>query len=339
MRNFLIMIFGCFSVIGYSQVDSTYIKEHGKSYGAKVAFGRDILALDYTLEEGKASQTYQSNKPTSIGVGFLWRSSSLSFSYGFSFMRDKEKGKTKATDFQYHYYGDKFLIDLYFKRNKGFYSYTNDTKENVPTTDNIFPEFKIHLYGGLFQYVFNSKRYSLGAANDFNKVQIKSAGSLLLGGGIFYSSLRNIPIASDEIEDYDKKTYHFGPNIGYGYNWVPFKKVLVAGALTVGVNGAIEENLLTHKTVFIVNPTVLGRFSIGYVGEEWIVSVSAVTNGLYLNYKEAYQSSLLTSTFNFTIIKRFNLKKEIAFLQKDYDWKEAIFGRKNKEEEFNDIME
>jgi len=328
VRDFLIIIFGCFSIFGFAQVDSIYVKEHKQPYGVKVAFGKDILALDYTLEDGKNGQTYQSNKPTNIGIGFLWRSSSLSFSYGFSFMRDKERGKTKATDFQYHYYGDKFLIDLYYKRNKGFYSYTNDTKESTPTTNNIFPEFKIHMYGGLFQYVFNSKKYSLGAANDFNKVQIKSAGSLLLGGGIFYSSLRNIPTASDVIQDYDKKTYHFGPNIGYGYNWVPFKKVLVAGAFTLGINGAIEENLLTNKTVFIVNPAVLGRFSIGYVGEEWIVSASAVTNGLYLNYKEDYQSSLLTSTFNFTVIKRFNLKKEIPFLKKDYNWKEAIFGKK-----------
>jgi len=146
-----------------------------------------------------------------------------------------------------------------------------------------------------------------------------------------YSSLRNIPVASDAIDDYDKKTYHFGPNIGYGYNWVPFKKVLVAGAITLGVNGAIEENLLTRKTVFIVNPSVIGRFSIGYIGENWIVSASTLSNGLYLNFKETYQSSLLTSTFSFTVIKRFKLKKEIPFLQKDYDWKEAIFGKKNNE--------
>ncbi|KUF43778.1 hypothetical protein AV926_11030 [Myroides marinus] len=331
MRNFLIIVFVFCSVLGFAQVDSLYVKEHKQPYGVKIAFGKDILALDYTLEDGKNKQTYQSNKPTSIGLGFLWRSSSLSFSYGFSFMRDKEKGKTKATDFQYHYYGDKFLIDLYYKRNKGFYSYTNDTKENIPSDDNIFPDFKIHMYGGLFQYVWNSEKYSLGAAYDFNKTQVKSAGSLLLGGGVFYSSLRNIPVASDAIDDYDKKTYHFGPNIGYGYNWVPFKKVLVAGAITLGVNGAIEENLLTRKTVFIVNPSVLGRFSIGYIGENWIVSASTLSNGLYLNFKETYQSSLLTSTFSFTVIKRFKLKKEIPFLQKDYDWKEAIFGKKNNE--------
>lgn len=323
-------MFCLLSTCAFAQVDSTYVKDHLKAYGVKVSFGKDVLSLDYTLEDKKSTQTFESNKPVSIGVGFLWNSSSLSFSHGFSFMRDKEKGKTKATDFQYHYYGDKFLIDLYYKRNKGFYGYTGDNKEEIPTVDNIFPDFKIHMYGALFQYVRNNKRYSLGAAYDLNRVQVKSAGSLLLGGGVFYSSLRNIPMLSDGVNDYDKRTYHFGPNIGYGYNWVPLKKMLVAGAFTFGVNGAVEENLLTNKTVFTVNPTVVGRFSIGYIGEEWIVSASAVANGLFLNFKDDYQTGLLTSTFNFTLIKRFNLKKEISFLKKGYDWRSAIFGKRDR---------
>lgn len=329
MRCILIFVFLCFSVVTvYAQVDSIYIREHTKAYGAKVYFGNDILALDYDFEDSKQKQTFQSNKPATIGLGFLWGSSSFSFSYGFSFMRDKDRGKTKYTDFQYHYYGDKYLVDLYYKRNRGFYSYNSDSKTETPTADHIYPNFNIHMYGVLFQYVSNNKRYSLGAAYDFNKVQIKSAGSLLIGGGLFYSSLHNIPIVSDIVDNFDKRTYHFGPNIGYGYNWVPYKKMLVAGAFTLGVNGAIEENLLTRNTTFLINPAINARFSIGYIGEEWIITGSALVNGLYLNMKEDYQSSLLTSNFSFTIIKRFNLKKEISFLKKGYDWQGKLFGKK-----------
>ena len=331
VRYLKALVFFLFSISVFAQVDSTYVKDHIKPYGVKFAIGKDVLALDYTLEDKKSTQTFESNKPVSIGVGFLWGSSSFSFSHGFSFMREKEKGKTKATDFQYHHYGDKFLIDLYYKRNKGFYRYKENNKDDTPTAEDIFPDFKIHMYGALFQYVWNNEKYSLGAAYDLSKVQMKSAGSLLLGGGMFYSSLRNIPVLSEKLNDYDKRTYHFGPNIGYGYNWVPYKKVLVAGAFTFGVNGAIEENLLTNKTIFTVNPSVVGRFSLGYIGEEWIVSASAVANGLFLNMKKDYQTGLLTSTFNFTVIKRFNLKREIKFLQKDYSWKEAIFGNKIKD--------
>nr|WP_255669522.1 DUF4421 family protein [Myroides oncorhynchi] len=324
------MIFLFFFTTNYGQVDSSYVKEHVKPYGAKVYFGKDILALDYDFEESKQKQTFQSNKPTTIGIGFLWGSSSLSFSYGFSFMRDKQRGKTKATDFQYHYYGDKFLIDLYYKRNKGFYRYSDNKKGDIPTINNIYPDFSINMYGLMLQYVSNNTRYSLGAAYDFNRVQIKSAGSLLVGGGVFYTSLHNIPTVSENISDFDKRTYHFGPNIGYGYNWVPYKKTLVAGAFTLGINGAIEENLLTNKTSFIVNPTAIGRFTIGYIGEEWIITGTALTNGLFLNFKENYQTSLLSSNFTFTVIKRFTLKKEIRFLKKGYDWKSSLFGSKTK---------
>lgn len=297
-------------------------------YGGKVYFGKDVLALEYTTLDEKDQQSYQSNRPVSLGLGFMWGSSSFSFSHGFSFMRDKERGKTKATDFQYNYYGDKFLLDIYYKRYKGFYRDLGSSKNDIPKEDNIFSDFRVDMYGVLFQYVRNNNKYSLGAAYDLNKIQVKSAGSLLLGAGIFYSALRNIPVLSESIDNYDKQTYHFGPNIGYGYNWVPYKKFLVAGAFTIGVNGAVEKNLLTNHTIFIVNPSILGRFSLGYIGEEWIVSASAITNGLYLNFRNDYQTSLLASNFNLTIIKRFNLKKEISFLKKGYDWREAVFGKK-----------
>lgn len=333
MRYLFIVFFLWNTTCVCAQVDSTYIRDHVKAYGVKVYFGKDALTLDYDLEKSKNKESFQSNKPTTIGLGFLWGTSSLSFSYGFSFLREKEKGKTKATDFQYHYYGDRFLVDLYYKRNKGFYRYSDDRKEDVPSLDDIYPEFNINMYGAMFQYVWNNRRYSLAAAYDFNKVQIRSSGSLLLGGGVFYSSLHNIPTISENIENFDKRTYHFGPNVGYGYNWVPFKKFLVAGAFTLGVNGAIEENLLTRKTTFIINPSLVGRFSIDYMGDEWIVSISTLVNGLFLNYKEDYQTSLLSSNVSLTLIKRFDLKKEISFLKKGYDWKGAIFGTKKIVEE------
>ncbi|WP_240180981.1 hypothetical protein [Myroides odoratimimus] len=47
--------------------------------------------------------------------------------------------------------------------------------------------------------------------------------------------------------------------------------------------------------------------------------------------KKDYQTGLLTSTFNLTVIKRFDLKREISFLKKDYNWKEAIFGSKRND--------
>lgn len=299
-----------------AQVDSTYISSHKKQYGVKINGSNDILVLDY-IYKGKEKYKFQSNRPFSVGVGFLWGTSSLSFNQGFSYLKDSKKGKTKSTDFQYHHYGDKFLIDLYFKQYKGFYLNEEKASQDILK----YPDLRINMYGALYQYVFNNTRYSLAAANDQSKRQLKSAGTLLIGGSFFYSTLRNIPDFDETYKDYEKKTYQFGPNVGYGYNWVLWDDLLLAGSITFGINGTIEENLLTKNTHFVVNPTMGARLSIGYYKNDWVFSATSIINGIYLDAQHDYQSNLLATNFVFSVMKRFDLKKEIPFLQNGFKFK------------------
>lgn len=321
MRNLISVFIICLPLWLFGQVDSTFITSHKRFYGIKTTLSNDLLTLDYVYK-GKEKYKFESNRPFSIGVGFVWGASSVSFSQGVSFLRDDNKGKTKATDFQYHHYEDKFLIDLYFKQYKGFYLNEDIRRENILK----YPDLRINMYGVFYQYVFNNTKYSLAAANDQSKRQLQSAGTLLLGGSFYYSTLRNIPDFDDEYKDYDKKTYQFGPNVGYGYNWVLKKDLLLAGAFTFGINGAIEENLMTKKTNFIVNPTVGARFSVGYYKNDWIFSASSIINGVYLDTQNDFQSNLFTANFVFSIMKRFDLKKEISFLHKGFKLKKDKRG-------------
>ncbi len=316
MRYLIIAFLVCVPCYLFAQVDSTYIASHKRMYGVKVMASNDFLALEYAYK-GDEKFKYDSNKPFSLGVGFMWGTSSLSFSQGFSFLKDSRKGKTKATDFQYHHYGDKFLVDLYFKQYKGFY--LNEEKDIADIVK--YPDLRINMYGVLYQYVFNNKRYSIAAANDQSKRQLKSAGTWLVGGSFFYTALRNIPDFDVEYKDYEKKTYQFGPSVGYGYNWVLWDDLLLAGSVVFGVNGAFEENLLTKNTHFIVNPTMGARLSISYYKNDWVFSGTSIINGVYLDAQHDYQSNLLTTNFVFSIMKRFDLKKEISFLHKGFRFK------------------
>lgn len=306
-----------------AQQDSLYIKSYKHIYGVKLYMANDNLSFEYEFQE-KNSEKFMPNKPVNIGVGFSWKNSSLSYSYGFSFLRDKKKGKTKSRDIQYHYYGDKIVIDLYYQRYKGFYL---EGDKNEPY--NLFNNLSINYYGISGQYIFNNKRYSAAAAFDQSKKQIRSAGSLLLGGGVFYNKIKNLPEVREKLKDYDRVSYNFGPNVGYGYNWVPLKNLLLAGSFSVGINGVFDKNLESNETTFRVNPQLTGRFSVMYQSEDWIVGVSSLVNNLYVSFKDDYQSSILNTNLTLSVIKRFTPKKEWRLLK--YDFTDLF--KKTEEEE------
>ncbi len=294
----------------FAQVDSLYIGRYRHAYGGSIRLSQEFLSLNYE-QDGK-ELAFEPNRPVNIGLAFAWKNSFLSYSHGFSGMRDKEKGKSSTVDFQYHVVGKNFMIDFYFQQYKGFYRYDTDQKEYLS-----FDDLRINLYGGKFTYVFNSAKFSIGAANNKNNIQKKSAGALLLGGSGFLSVIKNTPELSDGIRANDSRSYMFGPTIGYAYNWVLWKKFLASLSITVGINGIFDENLSTNRTVFYVNGQVGSDLNLAYQGEEWGMGVKSSLSALYFNKVEGYTTQLSNKSFSLFLTKRFTLKKDPKILQYD----------------------
>ncbi len=294
-----------------AQIDSTYIGKSKKMYGTKLYFTKESLTLNYTTKELN-NRAFEPNKPASIGLGFLWKNSELSYSQSFNFLGDRSRRRSKTFDFKYNYYGERFLVDVYLQKYKSFYLLNENTKSYE-----AFPDLQLGLYGVSAHYVFNHKKYSFAATNSFNKIQLKSAGSFLLGANIFYSKTKNIPSFYSDIKDYDKRLVSFGPTIGYGYNFVFFRHYFTGISALVGVNGNFEKNLLTNDSKFILTPQIQSKFSLGYSDNNWTIAMATPINALFMNYSDAQQSNLLNTKIMITATKRFNLKKEIPFLKKD----------------------
>lgn len=293
----------------YSQIDSSYIKPFQFQYAARGYVAKNALSLIFDSENGDET-TFSPNNPVNLGLGFSWKNSSLSFGYGFSSMREKDKGKTKTLDLQYHHYGEKWILDLYALRNRGFY---HEKKELIT----LYPELQLSLYGAFSQYVFSGDKFSFGAAFDQNKQQIKSAGSWLIGGNVFYTHVKKLPLIDDKLYGGDTWNLQLGPNGGYAYSWVFLPNFYLAGSMSVGVNIGFEKESGIDKRRFLVNPLLFGRVSVGYNGADWTVNFSALNNKVYVKFGDDYQTSLDTSHFKVTFVKRFDLKKEISFLKKD----------------------
>lgn len=304
---FIIFFFFLISQALVAQVDSTYIGSIEKKFAIKGYFGQSFVMLMHRAGNND-DYTYAPNNPISMGGGFMWKNTalSLSFGYGFSFLRDKERGKTKAFDFQFHSYGRMFTYDIYIQKYKGFY---NDDKGII-----LYPDLKIEQYGLNWQYVFNKRKFSYMAAFDQNERQRKSAGSFLLGGGVYQSKIES---DSAFVVD-DKKVFRnfqFGLNTGYAHTWVLGRRWFVSGSLSMGINFGTEKFNKIFKQPFEVSPSILTRIAAGYNRDSWALGFSFVDNILFHSFSNESNISLNSGNFQFTFIKRFDT---IPFLPEKY---------------------
>lgn len=244
---------------------------------------------------------YMPNNPVELGLGFAWNHTvlSASYGYGFDFMRDKSLGKTRSFDFQWHTYGRKYAFDLFVQRYKGFFREDERGSEAI----SLCPDLQIHQYGVNGEYILNHKRFSYKAAFNQSEKQLRSAGSLLLGGGISFSDVRSD--SSFVFEGNNRlKNFQFGVSAGYAYTWVLGRYWQVTAAATLGIRFGSETIGRFGKDRLEVYPTVLPRIGAAYNQETWAVGFSFVGSMNFLYLREEEVVGLFAGNFQLTYYKR-----------------------------------
>lgn len=253
--------------------------------------------LSLQQETNGDTKKFMPNTPMSLGFGISIKNTIIDLSYGqgLSFLKDGDKGKTKALDFQVHNYGRKFIIDLFIQKYHGFYS-TDDVGKNLQ----LHPDLKIQQYGAFGQYVFNNKKFSYKAAFVQNERQLKSAGSFLLGGGVYFSK-----IGSDSSFVHQSKNslrnFQFGVSGGYAYTWAISQRWFTSGSVTIGANVGTERINDFGKQKIEVYPTFFPRIALGYNKERWSLGLSYINNAIFSSFSDTNESNIGLSSGNFQI--------------------------------------
>lgn len=299
-RRYILILYAFFvSISSFSQIDSTYIQAFDQELSIRPYVYKKFTTL--SAETDNDLTQYLPNTPVGIGLGVTYKKYSLSGGYAFGFMRDKNKGKTKSTDFQYHYYGRKFIFDIFFQNYKEFYR--EDGKQH--DVYHIYPDIRLSQYGVFGQYVFNSKKFSYQAAFNQSEKQLRSAGSFQLGGGLYYNEVRSdstIVLPNDKLI-----SYQVSVSGGYAYTWVIRRNFFTSFSLSFGISlGAKNIGEFTRKVEVL--PSVFPRFSMGYNGNDWSVGLSFVLNNMYVSHNNKTQKIALgTGNFQLSYIKRINI--------------------------------
>ena len=240
------------------------------------------------LEQVGQNYTFETNRPWDLGLGIGIKNLFLGFSFSIPFLYDKNFEKSQSYNFNFnHFSKDKSFSNGYFKYYNGFH----DRHEH-----NI--DLKIISLGFSQTYILN-REHSIKTAYNLDGRQTVSNGSFLVGGGVFFNSIRS-GSDNEQLSDYSKpqNLFFFGPNFGYSHTFV-INKFFVNVLSTFGINGIVNNGN------FSLGFQALPKFSLGYHSKNWTFNVAGSYTFLYDKINTKNEHNLVSGTIGVSYLRRF----------------------------------
>jgi hypothetical protein len=190
----------------------------------------------------------------------------------------------------------RFNIDAYYSENTGgTYIRKFGEYDKGHLFKDHFPGLKLKTYGVDIYYFLNNRKYSHGAAYNFSKYQIKSAGSFIFGFTysnqditIDFNQLpeKLVPYMTNPIDVYKYNYNSYCVLLGYGYNWVFARNFLfnISAIPSIGINHGFEDSVDGRKELFTTN--IKARSAIVYNYGDFFTGLSARMDGHWYKSKE-----------------------------------------------------
>ena len=307
--------------------DTAFIADYHNELIARGFGSRKYTTYSLDDKDYKERLKYRPNSPFNVGVGFNYKVIGINLGFNLPIINDtKEYGKTRFIDLQTHIYGRRLIIDLYFQRYKGFYFPSTNTLENS-NYGNVYirPDLLLVNTGAEFQYLLNWKKFTFRGAFLQNEIQLKSAGSPILGAYIGYitvyadSSLlpKNL-IYQEYFNGYDFRRSNIRTaniSIGYGYTLVlPYHFFITAAASGgLGLNSS-ELKSINFGTTSSIGSNISGtlRLALGYNSRRMFAGIHFVGTRFSQTTPIQYaRQEFGAGNFRISFARRFTLKKKL----------------------------
>lgn len=248
-------------------IDQRYIQVPEKPWAVMVKYhvnDMDMRSLSSMSEEHMAERgetgdfnwetVFQPRYESSIGAWIGYRGYGLGYSYSFR----RSQGRNFSIGMTGANYGlnlrtrrfrtNQIDVNIWGHDEDGAFEFNNlpaQTWEDIKVKTAILDGF----------YMFNSKRFSYAAAYDQSTIQVRSAGSFMLGLMWFQTSLdysaRQNALFIQSMGDIGRIKIHEGSiGVGYAYNWVPVRNLLI--------------NVTAMPMVALYNRTKIYRYDSNY---------------------------------------------------------------------------
>ena len=246
-----------------AKVDSNYIEVPAKPWRLILRYKENAVDVDYSQSVDIPAYSEHSDwnlcfePPIASSVGFWVGYRGTGFSYSKSLT--KNAGRYYSFSSTGAKYGFNFRLRRFNTQDARFRSTDRNMETGVETkSDTTFtmpvPVWIRSVYINGY-YVFNGRRYSQAAAYNQSVIQRRSAGSFLLGATWYqssfdYSDIQNFGFMIAGHGIYRAKVHQANLGVGYGYNWVPLRGLIV--------------NVMAMPTVSVYNRVKTYKYDANY---------------------------------------------------------------------------
>ena len=219
-------------------VDARYIEMPEKPWRVVLRYKENVVDVDYSQSVDFPGTNDHSDwnlcfePPVASSVGFWVGYRGTGFSYSKSLT--KNAGRYYSLSSTGAKYGFNFRLRRFNTQDAKISStdYENGQTTQYDSTLNMPAPVWIRSVYINGYYVFNGRRYSQAAAYNQSVIQRRSAGSFLLGATWYqssfdYSDIRNFVFMILGHGIYRAKVHQANLGVGYGYNWVPLRGLVV----------------------------------------------------------------------------------------------------------------
>ena len=219
-------------------VDARYIEVPEKPWRVVLRYKENVVDVDYSQSVDFPGTNDHSDwnlcfePPVASSMGFWVGYRGTGFSYSKSLT--KNAGRYYSLSSTGAKYGFNFRLRRFNTQDAKISStdYENGQTTQYDSTLNMPAPVWIRSVYINGYYVFNGRRYSQAAAYNQSVIQRRSAGSFLLGATWYqssfdYSDIRNFVFMILGHGIYRAKVHQANLGVGYGYNWVPLRGLVV----------------------------------------------------------------------------------------------------------------
>lgn len=310
----------------------TYQDDHDTSYystfrsmlTARTYLSRKYNVLSFNPPVPVQSFQYRATTSLNLGIGATYHAFTLNIGIGISkFNPDNEKGNTKYLDLQGYFYARKWNIDLLGEFYHGLYLTPQGLAAATGEKYYLRPDMGLSLIGFAFYRALNEKKFSYQAGLLQNEWQKKSAGSILVGGEIYYGAIYGdstlMPTVIDpKASALDINRFHFfniGPGIGYAYTLVIKEHFFILGSATINLafrySAEISSQNKEQGSHLGFRPNYILHTGAGYNGDKWDLSILWVDTELFMKGQTSnYSYTADAGNYRLVYAKRFNLGRK-----------------------------
>jgi len=306
----------------YRNHDTNYISNYGNEVAVR------LVAVNkynyFRIRDGinDSRLRYRPVRDVSLGFGVSYKWFALDITFALGLRNNSEFENTRSFDFQGTMFSSKQYISGTIQYYQA-YKMANFSGESEPINElsERREDIRTINFGLQYMYAFNYTKFSFKAPFVFNEVQLKSAGSPILGAGfnMFVMDADSSIVPPEFSNDFDPLLHMRDLNIlsvsislGYMYTFVYKSHFFLTLSLIPGLNingGDFYTDTRNYNSPSI-NVKINSMNAIGYNSKKFFVGFNLISESFFSRLGSKMTVEIGHGKFNFFVGYRFGVGKK-----------------------------